>query len=79
MQGLIRSIRTLIGLELLRWALRVLPLSAPEARGTRRGLREQWKYERYAAYCGILKKPALPFDNWREQEAWQQVKAAGAR
>jgi hypothetical protein len=61
----------------------VLPLYCPEKEGVARGLNEQRDYERYLAYCLILKadmdsrglKP-FPFDRWRETWAFMKMKAA---
>jgi hypothetical protein len=75
MKTLIHAFRTWLGARLLHWALDVLPPSEAERIGTRRGLLEQRLYDRYEAYAQLEGVRPVPFESWREQWNWLQVKA----
>jgi hypothetical protein len=74
MRTLLKLIMEALGRLLLSVATDVLPKDSPARIGAMRGLAEQRAYDRYEGYTELLKEKPVPFEKWREQWSWIQVK-----
>jgi hypothetical protein len=63
-----------LGLLLLSAAMEVLPKDASARTGALRGLKEQRAYDHYEGYRLMLSQQPLPFERWREQFQYLQIK-----
>lgn len=70
--------RCSLGMTMLRYVLRILPIGFSMREGISRGMADQVEYDRYAAYCSIQREPhPLDLARWRAHREWMRTRPGG--